>query len=497
MGMGIDAMKKWVLVAGVAIAALAGTVAARTAMFKPDAVGDGSGITVAPPPAFDSAAAAQHLSQAVQIQTVSHQDPAENQIGEWDRLHVWLASTYPKANAAMQRELLGKTLLYTWPGSDPAAQPIIVMAHQDVVPVTPGTEKDWKHQPFAGEIAEGAVWGRGSVDDKGSLVALFEALEALAGQGFKPKRTIILVSGHDEEAGGSGAEAAAKVLASRKVKALFTIDEGGLIATDTPMINGPAAMIGIAEKGYATLRVTALATGGHSSAPPAPNEIGTINLAKAILAINAKQFPLELRGPAEGMVAVLAAKAGGVNKMAVANRWLFGGMVTGKMAASPASAAMLHTTIAPTMLTGSPKENVLPQTATALINYRIAPWNSSQDVLDRARAATKGLPVQIGWTERKPGEPSPVSSTSSPGWNLIAATALADQPGLVVSPYLVVAGTDSKHMSGVSDDVYRFQAISLASTDIKMIHGTNEHMTRANLDSLIRFYARLIATAAG
>lgn len=490
-------MKKWVLALGVGIAALAGTVAARTAMFKPDSVGDGAGITVAPAPAFDTQAAAQHLSQAVQILTVSHQDPAENQTGEWTKLHTWLTSTYPKASAVMQREELGQTLIYTWPGSDPAAQPIIVMAHQDVVPVTPGTEQDWKHAPFSGEIAEGAVWGRGSVDDKGSLVALFEGLEALAGQGFKPKRTIILVTGHDEEAGGTGAEAAAQALAARKVKALFTIDEGGLIATDTPMINGPAAMIGIAEKGYATLQVTAKAIGGHSSAPPPMNEIGTINLSKAVLAITAKQFPLELRGPAEGMVSVLAAKAGGTSKMAVANRWLFGGMVTSKMAASPASAAMLHTTIAPTMLTGSPKENVLPQSATALINYRIAPWNTSQQVLDRAREATKGLPVQVGWTDRKPGEPSPVSSSNSLGWNLIAAATLADRPGLVVSPYLVVAGTDSKHMSGVSDDVYRFQAISLASGDIKMIHGTNEHMTLANLESLIRFYARLIATAAG
>ena len=490
-------MNKWVLGLGVGVVALAGTLAARTAMFKPDAVGDGSGITVAPAPPIDMQAAAQHLGEAVRIQTVSHQDPAENQTGEWTRLHDWLTATYPKVSAKMQRHELGQTLIYVWPGSDPAAQPIIVMAHQDVVPVTPGTEQDWKHAPFSGEIAEGAVWGRGSVDDKGSLVALFEGLEALAGRGFTPKRTIILVTGHDEEAGGTGAKAAADWLAARHTKALFTIDEGGLIATDTPMINGPAAMIGIAEKGYATLRVTAPAIGGHSSAPPKSTEIGTVNLAKAVLAIDAKQFPMELRGPAKSMVEVLAAKAGGASKLAVANRWLLGGVVLSKMAESAASAAMLHTTIAPTMLTGSPKENVLPQTATALINYRIAPWDTSADVLARAKAATRGLPVTLGWTERAPREPSPVSSSNSPGWNLIAATIAADKPGLVVSPYLVVAGTDSRSMTPVSDDVYRFQAIALASTDIKMIHGTNEHMTLANLESLIRFYARLIATAAG
>lgn len=490
-------MKKWVLALGAGVTALAGTVAARTAMFAPESVGDGSGITVAQAPAFDTQAAAQHLSQAVQIRTVSNQDPAQNQIGEWDKLHGWLASTYPKAHAAMQRELLGKTLLYTWPGSDPSAQPIIVMAHQDVVPVTAGTEKDWKHAPFAGEIAEGAVWGRGAVDDKGSLVALFEALEALAGQGFKPKRTIILVSGHDEEVGGTGAAAAAKVLAERKVKALFTIDEGGLISADTPMINGPAALIGVAEKGYATLRVTAKATGGHSSTPPDPQTIGTVNLAKAVLAINARQFPLELRGPAAGMVEVLGSKAGGTSKMAVANRWLFGGMIKGQMARSPASAAMLHTTIAPTMLTGSPKENVLPQSAEALINYRIAPWNTSQDVLESARMATKNLPVEVNWIERAPREPTAVSSTSSPGWNLIAAATRADHPQLVFAPYLVVGGTDSRSMGPVSDDVYRFQAITVSTDLVKMIHGTNEHMSLANLESLVRFYARLIATAAG
>lgn len=490
-------MKKWVLALGVGAAALVGTVAVRTATFKPDAVGDGSAIAVASTPAVDVQAAAQHLSQAVQIQTVSHQDPAQNQTGEWDRFHAWLASSYPKAHAAMQKETLGQTLLFSWPGSDPSAQPIIVMAHQDVVPVTPGTEKDWKHAPFAGTIADGAVWGRGTIDDKGSLIALFEAIEALAGQGFKPKRTIILVSGHDEEVGGTGAQTAAKLLASRKIKALFTIDEGGIISTDTPMINGPAALIGIAEKGYATLRVTANAPGGHSSAPPPPNEIGSVNLSRAILAITARPFPLELRGPAEGMVSVLAAKAGGASKLAVANSWLLGGVVKGKMAESAASAAMLHTTIAPTMLTGSPKENVLPQSAEALINYRIAPWNTSKDVLERAREATRALPVTVDFTERAPREPSPVSSTSSPGWNLIAASVRADRPGLVIAPYLVVGGTDSRSMSPVSDDVYRFMPISLAGGDIKMLHGTNEHMTLTNLESMIRFYARLIATAAG
>ncbi len=488
-------MKKWVAGLGLGVLALGGALAVRTVTFAPAGVSDGSDIKVAAAPAFDLASAASHLGAAVRFLTVSNQDPAENKAEEWSKLQTWLQATYPKAHAAMQRRLIGQTMLYTWPGSDPAAQPIILMAHQDVVPVTPGTEQDWKHPPFSGEIAEGAVWGRGSIDDKGSLVALFEALEALAASGFHPKRTIILVSGHDEEVGGSGAEAAAKVLADEKVRALFTIDEGGLITTDTPIVNGPALMIGVAEKGYVTLKVTAPAEGGHSSAPP--KETGVINLSRALIAISDNPFPVELRGPGASMLEAFGARAGGMTKVAIANRWLFGPLLKAQATKSPASAAMFHTTIAPTMLGGSPKENVLPQSAYGLINYRIAPWDSSAKVLERARASVKGMPVTVDFTGLKPREPTPVSSSTSPGWNLIAAAALADRPGTPVSPYLVVAGTDSRSMAGVSDDVYRFQAIALDTGEIKIIHGTNEHMTLTNLESLIRFYARLVATAAG
>jgi carboxypeptidase PM20D1 len=488
-------MKEWVLGLGVAVLALGGVVGARTAMFEPGAVADGSKIKVAAAAPFEVAAAASHLSEAVQIKTVSNQNAADNQTAEWDKLHGWLASTYPKTHAAMQRELLGQTLVYTWPGSDPSAQPIIMMAHQDVVPVTAGTEKDWKYQPFAGTIADGAVWGRGTIDDKGSLVALFEAMEALAVQGFKPKRTIYLVSGHDEEVGGGGAKAAAALLKSRGVKALFTLDEGGLISSDTPIINGPAMMIGVAEKGYMTLRVTAPAVGGHSSMPPA--EIGSVNLAKAVVAINDNQFPMELRGPAASMLDVLAMKAGGMTKVAAANKWLLGGTIKSQMAKSPSSAALLHTTIAPTMLEGSPKENVLPQSANALVNYRIAPWDNSKLVLERARAVTANLGVKVDFTEQPPREPTPVSSSTSLGWQLIVAAAQAGHPGVIASPYLVVGGTDSRSMTPISDDVYRFAAISLATSETKMIHGTNEHISVKNLESLIAFYTRLLATAAG
>ncbi len=476
------------------VAVLAAIVVVRTLTFKPPAAVDISAVKLAAAPPIDQAAAALHLSQAVQIRTVSNQDKADNQWAEWDRLHAWLGLTYPAAHAAMTREILpNKALVYTWTGSDPALKPIVLMAHQDVVPITPGTEKDWKHDPFGGEIAEGAVWGRGSIDDKGSLVAIFEGLEALAKSGFQPKRTVIVVSGQDEEAGGSGARAAAALLKSRGVQAEWVLDEGSAAINDHPITGKPAAVIGIAEKGYATLRVTARASGGHSSAPP--KETGVAVLAKAITAITDNQFPLELKGPGMQMVQTLGADSSFVTRMAIANPWLFGPILKNTFAKTGTGAALLHTTIAPTMLKGSPKENVLPQDATAWINYRIAPGQTPDDVMARAREATKGLKVELAW-DRPPEVPSPISSTTSEGWKLLSALA-SDGGKLPVAPGLVTAGTDSRYMSPITSDIYRYQALLGSMNTFGMIHGTNEHMTVENLARMTTFYARLVASAAG
>lgn len=491
-------MKTWakVLLAGVGAAALlGGVVAYRTATFKPATQVDLSAVKIAAATPVDQARAALHLSQAVQIQTVSHQNKAENDWAEWDRLHAWLATTYPAAHAAMTREILpNKALVYTWQGSDPSLAPIILMGHQDVVPVTAGTEGDWKHAPFAGEIADGAVWGRGSVDDKGTLVMMFEAAEALAAKGFKPRRTVIFVSGQDEEAGGTGAQAAAALLKGRGVKALFVLDEGMAVVRDFPMVGRPVAVIGLGEKGYATLKIVAPATGGHSSAPPKATGVET--LAKAVLAVTSHPFPMKFEGPGADMIRAIAPYAGGVVKMAAANSWLFAPVLIGELSKSPASAATLHTTIAPTMLKGSPKENVLPQDATAWINYRIAPGQTAEQVMARAREVTKGLDVQLSWEGGRAIDPSPVSSTTSDGWKILAALG-SDGGTIPVAPGLVTAGTDSRYMTGVAQDVYRFAPMHASLNEFGMIHGTNEHMSLENLKRMTDFYTRLIATAAG
>jgi carboxypeptidase PM20D1 len=474
------------------VAALVAVIAVRTALYEAPAAAD-SNVPLADAAPVDLGLAATHLAEAIRFRTVSHQDASDNDPAEWERLHEWLAGTYPAAHAAMTREVVaGHTLVYTWPGSDPSRSPIVLLAHHDVVPITPGTEPDWKHPPFAGVVADDAVWGRGAVDNKGSLVGLFEALEALATSGFRPSRTVIIVSGHDEEAGGAGAAAAAELLKNRNVMAEFVLDEGLVVVADFPLLGRPVALVGIAEKGYGTLRITAPAQGGHSSTPPP--ETGVEVLAKAVLAITSRPFPLRFDGPAADMVRTLAPDTSPVVKMAVANEWLFEPLLVRQIAATPAGAASLHTTIAPTMLRGSPKENVLPQDATGWINYRIAPGHSAERVLQHATDATRGLGVKIEWVQ-PPYDPSPVSSVTAQGYRIIAAAA-ADGGRLPVAPGLVNATTDSRYFADVARDVYRFQPLVASLRDIEMIHGTNEHLTLDNLRRMTEFYSQVIATAA-
>lgn len=478
------------LAAGVTALTVVGVVGVRTLTWAPPAVIEGAA-DLAAAPAFDVQAAAGRLSEAITFRTVSHQDAADNDLDQWSRFQAWLQATYPQAHRVMRREIVaGHTLVYSWAGTDPRLDPIVLMAHQDVVPAD--AAEGWTHPPFEGVIAEGAVWGRGAVDDKGSLVGLFEAVESLAAAGFKPRRTVMLISGHDEEVGGTGAQAANALMKSRNLSAQFVLDEGLLVVADNPLTGGPAALIGVAEKGYGTLIVTARSEGGHSSSPPPETSVGV--LARAVTAISEDPFPMRLQGPGADMLAVLGADAGLPLRVALANTWATEPLIVRQMAATPAGAALLHTTIAPTMLEGAEKENILPREARAWINYRIAPGDTSDEVMAKARAAVGDLPVELAWS-RPPQEASKVSSTDSESWKTIAALA-ADVTGAPVAPGLVVAGTDSRFMAEVAQDTYRFQPITLSLAETAMIHGVDERMTLTNLERMIAFYARLIATAA-
>lgn len=489
----MNALARLAVTALVAIAGAGAVAAYRTWTFEAPAAFDPSAVTLAPAPAFDLDSAAGHLSEAVRFRTVTHQNSAEDEPGEWSRLHDWLQRTYPLTHAAARRDILDRTLLYSWTGSDPSLKPIVLMAHQDVVPVAAGTEQDWTQPPFSGAVADGAVWGRGSVDDKGSLIGIFEALEALARNGFKPRRTVIVLSGQDEEASGTGAAAAATALKARGVEAEMVLDEGLVTVADFPLLKGPVALIGIAEKGYATLKVTARTAGGHSSMPPP--ETGVAILARALLAITDHPDPLSMNGPGAEMIRTLAPHAALPTRVAVANEWLLGPLLLREVGKTAAGAALLHTTMAPTMLSGSPKENVLPQEASAVINYRIVPGQAPDDVMARARNAVGDIKVDLQWLG-EPRAPSEVSSTQSRSWKVLAALA-ADGGKTPVAPGLVLGATDSRNLAPVARDIYRYQPLVLSLEQLEMIHGTNEHMTLENLRRMIEFYARLIATTSG
>lgn len=491
----MGAVRTTVLVGVGALALVAGVVAFRTATFK-SSIADLSGVKLAAEVPIDATQAAQHLSQAVQFKTVSHQEAADDDRSQWEAQRAWMVATYPKFHAVATREIVGEgALIYTWKGSDPSLEPIILMAHQDVVPVAEETLNTWKAQPFSGAIQDGAVWGRGSIDDKGSLVALMEAAEALAAQGFKPKRTIYIVSGNNEEVVRTvgGAKAIADTLQARGVKALFALDEGMAVVTDYPVVNSPVALIGVAEKGYGTLRITARGEGGHSSAPPP--ETAAVTLSRAVVKISEHGFPMKFKGPFVQTFYALGDRLPTLAKMAVANDWLFGPLLVRQVGATPAGASGLHTTTAPTMLQGSPKENVLPDKAVARINYRILPGDTSDEIIRRAKSAVGKLKVEIEW-EGKPAEASSVSSTTSDGFRAIAALAHA-QTGAPVAPSLVTGATDSRFLAPVAKDIYRFQPVRFALKDIEMVHGVNEHIRVDDLHTMAEFYARLMATTAG
>nr|WP_316627662.1 M20 family peptidase [uncultured Brevundimonas sp.] len=479
------------LAGGVLAAALilVAVLVARTLMLKPQ---DAPVATAPATPAVsvDVASAAARLGEAIRFQTVSHQNPAEDDRSQWLALHDWMARTYPAFHAAAHREAVGGDgLMWTWSGRNPALKPLVLMAHQDVVPPSPETLSEWTSPPFGGQVRDGFVWGRGAIDDKGSLVALLEAGEALAASGFQPERTVIIVSGHDEETRGQGAQAAAALLHQRGVRAWMVVDEGSAIIEDHPITKGPAALIAVAEKGYVTLKVTARGDAGHSSAPPQSTAVSV--LARAITAIEGHAWPLRYDGPSREGLRALAPHAPFMTRLFLANDWLFGGLLAKKMSKNPAAAAGLHTTIAPTMLSGSPKENVLPQTASAWINYRIAPGSSVQAVLARTRDAVKGLPVTVE-LEGAAHEPSPVSSTKTDAYAYLTKAVGEIAPGVPVAPSLMIAASDSRYMTGVADSIFRFAPNRFAMTDLGRVHGVNERISLDNLERNIRFYGRLM-----
>lgn len=450
---------------------------------------------------IDAEGAAAHLAEAVRFETISHQRGADaTAIARSDAAFAgfrdWMDRTYPAFTEATSREIVGgHTLFYTWAGSDAALDPVLMMSHIDVVPIAPGTEDQWEHPPFGGVIAHGYVWGRGTIDNKGSLIAMVEAAELLAARGFRPVRTIMFAFGHDEEiGGGTGNKALAEMLQARGTRLHWVKDEGGVIGHGLlPGVNTPVAMIGVAEKGSISLDIVAYSRGGHSSMPSPAAETAIGRLARALERIGDAPFTSRVDGATRGMIEGLAQAAPFLQRMVYANLWLFEPVVRGVMEKNPTSAAQIHTTIAPTIIEGGNKENVLPPEARAVVNFRIHPRDNAETVMAHVRAAVDDPEVKV---EPLPGirEASQVSNIEGDGYKLLTRVIGESFPGTITAPYLVVGGTDSRHYLPITDNVFRFIPIRMGPDDMARFHGTNERVSVANMGEAVAFYVRLMET---
>lgn len=360
------------------------------------------------------------------------------------------------------------------------------------MPVESGTEERWSHPPFAGTIADGFVWGRGAIDDKGRLVATFEALESLLAEGHRPRRPVLFAVGHDEEVGGMrGARRIAALLAERKARPFLVLDEGSAVLEDlVPGLAEPAALVGLAEKGYLSLELVAAGAEGHASMPPA--ETAALVLARALDRLAARPFAARVDGPARQLLEALAPRLGPARRLALRHLWLTEPLVRRRLERTPGTNALLRTTVAPTMLEGSGKDNVLPARARAVVNVRIHPRDSIERVLAHVRRAIADPRVEIRPYGGFESEPGPVSPASGPAWELLAATIGAEFPEAAIAPSLVVVATDSRHYSGLGGPVYRFAPFRLAPGDLERIHGTDERVAVDALARAIGFYRRLI-----
>jgi carboxypeptidase PM20D1 len=444
---------------------------------------------------LDLETVSQHLAGALRFRTISSASDANLNATEFAKLHVYLQRNYPHVHATLSREVIGKSsLLYKWQGSDPSAKPVLLMAHQDVVPIAPSTEASWQHPPFDGVVDGDFIWGRGAWDDKGNLIAMFEALERLAADGFKPRQTIYLASGADEESGGKrGAGAIAALLQERGVKLAYVLDEG-LIITEGVLkgLSKPLALIGIAEKGYATVLLSMQGPPGHSSMPPPTTLIGSMSA--ALVRVEAAPYPARVSGAARAMLGTLAPEMSGLNRVLLSNLWLSRELVAHELQKTPSANAMLRTTTALTIIHAGDKDNVMPGSIEATVNFRLMPGDTESGVLARLRNVIANDAIKLTPAAGNT-PPSRIADAGSAEYQTINRTVRELFPDTVVAPGLMIGATDARYFEALADNVYRFSPVHALPEDLARFHGANERISVKNFADLIRFYHRLLTYA--
>ncbi|GAA2174590.1 M20 family peptidase [Agrococcus versicolor] len=427
--------------------------------------------------------AADRLSRVLQVPTAA--DDGVPDAAGLTALRALLAELYPHALAALEVELVAEhTILARWPGAS-AHAPALLMAHQDVVPPGDG----WTHEPFAGTIRDGVVWGRGAIDDKGSLVAMLEALDALAADGHAPARDVWLVLGHDEETFGDGAQTAIAMLAERGVRPAFALDEGGAVVDPpVPGVAVPAALVGVSEKGMLVLRLAVDEAGGHSSTPP--RTPATAVLARAVLRTTGARFPERITPTTVRMLETLGAHAREPYRALLTRAGALSPVLRRVLAADDETRATITTSATVTGLQAGTAANAIAERAEAIVSVRLAQGTSIAAAVDVLRRAIRDDRVAIDVVRGH--EASPTSPTDGAGWDAIAAATAAEFPDAVLSPYDMLGGTDSRHAYRVTDRVFRFTPFLLTSDLRARLHARDERLPVVELERGVRWYRRLL-----
>jgi carboxypeptidase PM20D1 len=402
-----------------------------------------------------------------------------------------LERSFPLVHERLERELVaGRSLLFRWPGADAAAASVL-MAHQDVVTVDDADR--WTHPPFdaalVGEGEEAAVWARGALDDKAALAAILEAVESRLAAGFTPRGDVYLAFGHDEESGGTGADAIVTLLADRGVRPWLVIDEGGAVMDALLPGLGPTAVVGVTEKGMMNVELVVETPGGHAAIPLPGGS--TAVLARAVLRLENQPQAPHLIEPTIGLLEALGARMGGIRGWMLRHARTFGGPLARILArTSPQLAAMTRTTRAVTQLRGSSSMNVIPERASATLNVRILPGETVQTALADIERVIDDAAVEVRLIHG--ADPAPVSPASGPAWDAISASIVEVFPDAAVAPYVMLQASDSRHFARISDNVYRFLPFDLRQEELQSIHGIDERIRVSSYARAVAFFDALV-----
>lgn len=381
------------------------------------------------------------------------------------------------------------SLLYTWEGKSTTLKPVILTAHMDVVPAV-GIDS-WTKPPFSGENDGIFIWGRGTLDDKAEMISILEAVERLLAENYQPERTVYLAFGHDEEINGlRGATVIASALKERGVEAEFVIDEGSFVIVGlVPMISNPVAIIGTSEKGYLSVSIAVEMEGGHSAYPE--KETAITVLTKALNSVINNQMDARISEPVNDFIRYIGPEMPFYAKAIFANKWLFNGIILNIYQGSKTSNALVRTTTAPTILKAGIKDNVIPTKAEAVVNFRILPGETSEDLMGHLKTVILDERVKVSMLEGF-NEPSFVSPVDVYGFKAILKTIRQVYPDALVAPTLMIAASDSRKYIEVSKNIYNFAPIVVTSEDLARTHGINQRIKIEDFTRGIGFYYLLI-----